>query len=106
MKEHAQRAGEIVRAFRGTINENLIQEQRSSAVAWQLLREHSIIAEKFCEMAEYKCVGDDAKSDKIIAEIIDQMSSREIYYERYYDHHHFFRIQGIYALQHNLLNLV
>jgi hypothetical protein len=104
MKEHAQHAGEIVRAFRGTINENLIQEQRSSAVAWQLLREHSIIAEKFCEMAEYKCVGDDAKSDKIIAEIIDQMSSREIYYERYYDHHLFSRAMKRYMKDKTIID--
>ena len=86
MKERAIRAKKIIADFAPVIKANLSQEQRASAVAWQLLDLHSYYAMKFAEMTEKKCVGDNDGADKIIVETIHEMSGREIYYERWYDH--------------------
>ena len=37
-------------------------------------------------MTEYKCVGEEDMADKIIVEAISELSMKEKYYERNYDH--------------------
>lgn len=87
MLEGATRAEKIIENFIPTIKENLAQEERASAVAWQLLDLHSYSAKKFAEMTKYKCVGNDDEADRVISELVTEMSKKEIYYERYYDHY-------------------
>ena len=87
MKERALRAIKIIDEFAPVIEENLSQEQRASTVAWQLLELHSFYARKFAEMTEKKCVGDDAGADEVLAVAIEEMSRREVYFERWYDHY-------------------
>lgn len=91
MLQNAKRAREIVKAFMPTIKENLNQEQRAASVAWQILDLHTTAALGIAKMTEYKCVGDEDAADKVIADLIRDMSAREIYYERYYDHFLFSR---------------
>lgn len=86
MLEPAKRAREIISKFAPVIKENLNQEQRASSVAWQLLELHSVSADMFAEMTQYKCVGDDDAADKVIEKMVAEMSKHEVYYERYYDH--------------------
>ena len=87
MQENAKRAAEAVKAFIPTIKENLYQEQRASAVAWQILELHTIYALAIAEMTVHKCVGEDEQADEILAAAIKKLSEREIYFERYYDHY-------------------
>ncbi|MBE6644475.1 MAG: DUF4838 domain-containing protein [Ruminococcaceae bacterium] len=87
MVENAKAAQKIISDFATVIKENLDQEERACAVAWQLLDLHSIHAMGFARMTEHLCVGNEDESDKIIGESITKMSEKEIYYERWYDHY-------------------
>ena len=80
-----------VQDFRPVIQRNLTQDQRAASVAWQLLELHSYAAYKIAEMTEYKCVGNDSETDRVVKEMILEMSKREVYFERYYDHYLFTR---------------
>jgi hypothetical protein len=100
----ARRMKKIIEDFRPVIEENLDQEQRASAVAWQILKLHSISAYKFAEMTEYKCVGNDDKADEIIIEAAKEMSKKEKYYETYYDHFLYFRTLKIFMKNKDLLD--
>ena len=87
MLDGALRMKNIIEDFRPVIEENLDAEYRASAVAWQLLKLHSLSAYKFAEMTEHKCVGNDDEADRVISEMVREMSNHEVYYERYYDHY-------------------
>ncbi len=87
MQKNAVRAAETVKAFLPTIKENLYQEQRASAVAWQILELHTIYALAIAEMTVHKCVGEDEQADEILSVAIKKLSEREIYFERWYDHY-------------------
>ena len=68
-----------------------MQEQRASTIAWQLLDLHTYVADKMTTMTQYLCVGDQDNVVKTLKEMTTEMSKREIYYERYYDHYLFTR---------------
>jgi hypothetical protein len=97
-------ARRIIKDFLPTIKENLYQEQRASAVAWQLLELHSYAASKRAEMAEYLCVNDTVNADKVIAETILEMSKREVYFERWYDHFFYVHDLKYYGTDKNLID--
>jgi hypothetical protein len=97
-------AKKIIKDFAPTIKENLYQEQRACAVAWQLLELHSYATDKMAEMAEYLSVNDTDNADKVIAETIVEMSKREIYFERWYDHYFYaFNLRG-FSTNKNLID--
>ena len=104
MKPKAIAAQKIIKDFAPTIKENLYQEQRACAVAWQLLDLHSYAASKRAEMVEYLCVNDTENADRVIAETVLEMSKREIYFERWYDH--FFYVHDLrgYSTNKNLID--
>lgn len=91
MLEGALKMKKAVHDFIPVIKRNLEQEQRASSVAWQLLDLHSYAAYKIAEMTEHKCVGNDGETDRVVKELISEMSKREVYFERYYDHYLFTR---------------
>lgn len=91
MVDNALKAERLVKEFIPVIKANLNQSQRASAVAWQLLDFSTFSAERLTVMTQYLAVGDEENAAKIINELIDEMSKREIYYERYYDHYLFSR---------------
>ena len=91
MLENAKKANQLVKDFSATIKANLVQEQRASTIAWQLLDLHTYVADKMTTMTQYLCVGDQDNVVKTLKEMTTEMSKREIYYERYYDHYLFTR---------------
>lgn len=91
MEENANKAIELIRRFIPVIKDNLIQPQRASSVAWQILELSTIHAEKMSRMVKYLCIGDKEKAAKEINELNSEMSKREVYFERYYDHYLFMR---------------
>ena len=95
-------AREIIKNFVPTIQQNLHQEQRASAVAWQLLELHSYSADKMAEMAEYLCVNDTENANRVIRETAAEMSKREVYFERWYDHFFFCYNLGTFSENKNL----
>ncbi len=87
MLSGARRMKAVVEEFKPVIEANLDQDERASAVAWQVLLLHAESAIKFAELTERLCVGDDEGAGKIAAELVSEMSKKEVYYERYYDHY-------------------
>jgi hypothetical protein len=106
MLDGALRMKKIIKEFRPVIEENLDQEHRPSAIAWQMLKLHSLSAYAFAEMTEHKCVGNDDKADEVIVASLKEMSTLEKYYERYYDHFLYFRTLKIFMKDKNLLDNV
>ena len=102
--EGAIKMKKIIEDFRPIIEANLDQEMRPSAVAWQILKLHSCSAYKFAEMTAHKCVGNDDKADEVILEAMKEMSAKEVYYERYYDHFLYFRTLKIFMKNSKLLD--
>ena len=91
MTENAEKANKLVKDFIPTIDVNLIQEQRASSVAWQILKLSTIHADKLSLMVRYLAVGDTDAAASVLKELNREMSEREVYYERYYDHYLFMR---------------
>ena len=104
LKPQFSEAKKIIKDFAPTIKENLYQEQRASAVAWQLLELHAYATDKMAEMAEYLCVNDTENADRIIAEIALEMSKREVYFERWYDHFFYIHNLRAYSTNKNLID--
>lgn len=86
MLDGAEKTKRIVADFIPTIKKNLRQEQRASTVAWQILELHATAVAGMAEMTCHRCVGDDEAADAVTKELIEKLSEREIYFERYYDH--------------------
>lgn len=86
MLDGAEKTKRIVADFLPTIKKNLRQEQRASTVAWQILELHATAVAGMAEMTCRRCVGDDEAADAVTKELIEKLSEREIYFERYYDH--------------------
>ena len=91
MVQNAIKANKLVKDFIPVIKANLNQAQRASAVAWQLLELSTIHADKISLMTKYLAVGDIENAAGVIKELNDEMSKREVYFERYYDHYLFMR---------------
>ena len=91
MVQNAIKANKLVKDFISVIKSNLNQAQRASAVAWQLLELSTIHADKISLMTKYLAVGDIENAAGVIKELNDEMSKREVYFERYYDHYLFMR---------------
>lgn len=89
MESKVAQAREIVKDFKDVIKENRNQYYRASSVAWQLLKIHCDMVEIYCDMTAFKCVGNHEEAIKCIEKIVNMMSEREIYIERYYDHYMF-----------------
>ena len=103
-REKAIEVQRIIKDFAPTIKENLYQEQRASAVAWQLLDLHSYATSKMAEMTEHLCVNDTEGADRVIAETVLEMSKREVYYERWYDHFFYVHNLKAYSTDKNLID--
>lgn len=91
MVENAKKAKRLVKDFIPVIEKNLVQSQRSSTVAWQILGFSAFATEKLTQLVEYVAVDDTENANKALNEIEYEMSKQAIYFERYYDHHFFIR---------------
>lgn len=91
MVEAAQKARELINAFAPVIKDNLVQPQRASSVAWQLLELSCIYAEKMSFFVEHLAVGDTENAAEALKVLNAEMSKHEVYFERYYDHFIFMR---------------
>jgi len=92
--EMAPRAAEVrklAEEFETVIKENKNQPYRASTVAWQLLGYHINIVKNMADVLENKCVGNHLEAIRAIDRIVKEMSAKEIYIERYYDHYLFTR---------------
>jgi len=87
MVENAIKANNLVKDFIPVIKANLNQPQRASTVAWQLLELSTVHADKMSLMTKYLAVGDIENATKELKELNNEMSNREVYFERYYDHY-------------------
>jgi len=97
MVEKTAKAKKLAADFAPVIKENKNQEYRASTVAWQLLEEHLKVVNYVADMIAYKCVGDNENAVKVFDEMQKEMSAREIYIERYYDHWLFTFTMSIYT---------
>lgn len=91
MAENAEKANQLVKDFLPVIRKNLVQEQRASSVAWQILEFSTIHADKMSLAVKSLSVGDMGKAAEILKELNEKMSEKEVYFERYYDHYLFMR---------------
>lgn len=87
MVGNAEKAQKLINDFIPVIEANLIQPQRASAVAWQILELSTVHAAKISLMVKYLAVGDAENAAKELKDLNSEMSKREIYFERYYDHY-------------------
>ena len=87
MAKNAELANKLVKEFIPVINSNLNQVQRASTVAWQILELGTIYADKVSLMVKHLSVGNVDDATKELKELNLEMSKKEVYFEKYYDHY-------------------
>jgi len=87
----AAKVHELVKDFTGVIQANKKQYYRASTVAWQLLEVFNDAVDLIATATEHKCVGNHKAALEALDQLIQMMSEKEIYIERYYDHYLFTR---------------
>ena len=87
MAKNAELANKLVKEFIPVINSNLNQAQRASTVAWQILELGTIYADKVSLMVKHLSVGNVDDATKELKELNLEMSKKEVYFEKYYDHY-------------------
>ena len=75
----------VTRAFRPTIEENLLQPKRPAAVSWQLLLSFCDYADLLADAVQKRARGDMEGADAAFKCLVDEFSKREIYIERNFD---------------------
>lgn len=86
MVENIKKAKKLANDFIPVIKANLKQDERASAVAWQMLELGAVFVDKLTDLLSHIAVGERDKAIEVFKELTLEMSKREVYFERYYDH--------------------